>query len=71
MNLAMKWYQEDILWKKWEYKMKNDVYCQKFSIQIDPKFTIRLTEQKRSFENRKFVYNVILPKFSVEIKKMQ
>ena len=49
--------------------MKNDVYCQKFSIQIDPKFTIRLTEQKRSFENKKFVYNVILPKFSVEIKK--
>ena len=41
---------------------KNDVYCQKFSIQIDPKFTIRLTEQKRSFENKKF---------SVEIKKMQ
>ena len=39
------------------------------SIQIDPKFTIRLTEQKRSFENKKFVYNVILPKFSVEIKK--
>ena len=41
------------------------------NIQIDPKFTIRLTEQKRSFENKKFVYNVILPKFSVEIKKMQ
>ena len=51
--------------------MKNDVYCQKFSIQIDPKFTIRLTEQKRSSENKKIVYNVILPKFSVEIKKMQ
>ena len=56
-----------------EMGIKDEKWCilLKKSIQIDPKFTIRLTEQKRSFENKKFVYNVILPKFSIEIKKMQ
>ena len=45
--------------------MKNDVYCQKFSIQIDPKFTIRLTEQKNVRLEKEIVYDVILPIFSI------
>ena len=35
------------------------------SIQIDPKFTIRLTEQKNVRLEKKIVYDVILPIFSI------
>ena len=35
------------------------------NIQIDPKFTIRLTEQKNVRLEKKIVYDVILPIFSI------
>ena len=35
------------------------------NIQIDPKFTIHLTEQKNVRLEKKIVYDVILPIFSI------